>query len=101
MTFAPLQTSMCESDPVEGTEVGQQRACCPRSAYSLAAAVGVSYGYIALSADTLKAWDLGHQGGCTKGHPIETLHNQHHTRTLHLLHCKVGIYRFFCSSLHT
>ena len=76
-------------------EVEQQRACSPRSMYSLATAVGVSYGYTALSADVLKAWDTGHQGGCTKGHSIQTLHHQHRARTLHLLRCKVGIYRLF------
>jgi len=56
---------------------------------------GCFYGHIVLSADVLKAWDPGHQGGCTKGHSIETLHHQHRARTLHLLRCKVGIYRLF------
>jgi len=93
MTFAPLQTSMRESDLVAGAE---QRACSPRSMYSLATAVGVSYGYIALSADMLKAWDPGHQGGFAKGHPIQTLHHQCHARIIYFLRREVGIYRF-CS----
>ena len=93
MTFAPLQTSICESDPVAGTEVQQQWSCSPRSMYSLATTVGVSYGYIDLSADVLKAWDSRRRGGCFKGHPIETLHHQHRTGTFYLLRCKVCIYR--------
>ena len=75
MTFAPLQTSIRRSGPGAGAEAQQQRACSPRSMYSLATAVGVSYRYIALSADMLKAWDPGNQGGCAKGHPIQTFHH--------------------------
>ena len=93
MTFAPLQTSMRESDLVVGAG---QRACSPRSMYSLATTVGVSYGDIALSADMVKAWDPGHQGGFTKGHPIQTLHHQRHARIIYFLRCKVGIYQL-CS----
>ena len=75
MIFAPLQTSMRKSGPVAGAEVEQQRVCSPRSMYSLATAVGVSCGYIALSADMLKDWDPGHQGGCANGHSIQTFHH--------------------------
>ena len=75
MSFAPLQTSMRKSDSVAGAEVQRRRPCSPRSMYSLATAVGASYGYLALGADMLKAWDPGHQGGRTKGHSIQTFHN--------------------------
>ena len=91
---------MCESDPVASAEVEQERVCSPRSMYSLATAVGVPYGYIALGADVLKAWDPHHQGGCTEGHPIETFSHKHRTRTVYFLRCKVGIHRFFRSFLH-
>ena len=56
MTFAPLQTSMREGDPVAGAEVQRRRPCSPRSMYSLATAVGSSYRYIVLCVDT---WKLG------------------------------------------
>jgi len=96
VTFAPLQTSMHESDLVAGAEAQQRRACSPRSMYSLATAVGASYGYLTLGVDMLKAWDPGHQGSRTKGHSIQTFYHQHCARTLHLLRCKVGVYQF-CS----
>ena len=92
MTFAPLQTSMREGGLVADAE---QRACSPRSMYSLATAVSVSCGYITLSADTLKAWDPGHQGGCAEGHPIQTLRHQRHARIIYFLRYKVGIH-WFC-----
>ncbi|KAF9650015.1 hypothetical protein BDM02DRAFT_1689789 [Thelephora ganbajun] len=40
MTFAPLQTSTCDSGPVVDAEVQQPQRCSPRSMYSLATAVG-------------------------------------------------------------
>jgi len=94
MTFVPLQTSMCESDPVAGAEVQRRRPCSPRSMYSLATAVSVSYGCIAFGADVLKAWDPGHQGGCAKGHPIPTFYRQHCARTVYFLRCKVCIHQY-------
>ena len=96
MIFAPLQTLMCESDPVKGAEVQQHWSCSPRSMYSLATAVGVSSRYITLSADMSKAWNPRRQGACFQGHPIQTLHRQHRTGNVYFLRCKVGIYRL-CS----
>jgi len=96
MTFAPLQTLMYGSDPMKGAEVQQRWSCSPRSMYSLATAVGVSYRYITLSADMPKAWDPRDQGAYIKGHPIQTLHHRHRTGNIYFLRCKVGIYRL-CS----
>ena len=42
MNFAPLLNH--DNDPVADTEF--QRLCSPRSIYSLAAAVGISYGSV-------------------------------------------------------
>ena len=58
MTFAPLQTSMGESDPMPSAEVKQQQPCSPRSVYSLATIVGVSYVYIAPSVDPFESLGL-------------------------------------------
>ncbi|KAF9650002.1 hypothetical protein BDM02DRAFT_3112802 [Thelephora ganbajun] len=41
MTFAPLQTSTCDSGPVADAEVQQPQRCSPRSMYSLATALGI------------------------------------------------------------
>ena len=60
MTFAPLQTSMRKGGPVAGARM--QQACSPRSMYSLATAVSISYEDVALSADMLKAGDPRNQG---------------------------------------
>lgn len=75
---------MHEDDPVADVEE-QQQSCSPRSMYSLATAVGIPYGYITPSADTLKAWDQQHQGGRTREHPIQAFRFQHCARTVYYL----------------
>ena len=56
MTFVPLQTSVHEDSPMADAGV-RQWPCSPRSMYSLATAVGISYTHAAPSVDVLKAWD--------------------------------------------
>ncbi|KAF9649996.1 hypothetical protein BDM02DRAFT_1687210 [Thelephora ganbajun] len=66
MTFAPLQTSTRDSGPVADAKVQQLQQCSPRSMYSLATAVGISYMCIARSTDSREAWDQKHRGKRTE-----------------------------------
>ena len=54
MTFAPLQTSTHDGDPVACAKV--QGSCSPRSMYSLAASVSISYGFIVPNLDKPESW---------------------------------------------
>ena len=95
IAFAPLQTSDHDGDSVASTK--WQHSCSPRSMYSLAERVGISYESITHSPDRSKAWNRGSQTRGTERHSIQTYYFQRRTRAVYFVCCKVRIQLLFPS----